>query len=95
MRRAEVIATLWSGVQHGGYRRCARGVRSRRRQAQPRHGEHADHARSITLVRRAASSAGRAVGILADLQPEDRVGRRGGSSMLRAGAPGLMITAKT
>jgi pyruvate kinase len=40
------------------------------------HGSHADHARSYRLVREAADAAGRAVGVLADLQgPKIRLGR--------------------
>jgi pyruvate kinase len=40
------------------------------------HGTHADHARTASLVRRAAAQAGRPVGLLADLQgPKIRLGR--------------------
>src|SRR5215470_18699504 len=47
------------------------------------HGSHADHARSYRLVREAAQSTGRAVGVLADLQgPKIRLGRF---------APGLAV----
>jgi pyruvate kinase len=47
------------------------------------HGSHADHERSYRLVREAADSTGRAVGVLADLQgPKIRLGRF---------APGLAV----
>nr|MDQ3824912.1 pyruvate kinase [Actinomycetota bacterium] len=40
------------------------------------HGSHADHARVYSMVRQASDEAGRAVGILADLQgPKIRLGR--------------------
>lgn len=40
------------------------------------HGSHADHARVSALIRQASDDAGRAVGILADLQgPKIRLGR--------------------
>ncbi len=48
------------------------------------HGTHADHARVITRLRRAASELGRAVAILVDLQgPKARVGRLAGGQPLR------------
>src|SRR5919206_1198272 len=40
------------------------------------HGSHADHARVFSMIREASDEAGRAVGILADLQgPKIRLGR--------------------
>jgi pyruvate kinase len=51
------------------------------------HGSHADHARVYSMVREASDQAGRAVGILADLQgPKIRLGRfAGGPVQWRTG----------
>jgi pyruvate kinase len=51
------------------------------------HGDHADHRRMYDLVRRASDEAGRAVGVLADLQgPKIRLGRfEGGRAEWRTG----------
>ena len=53
------------------------------------HGQVADHARRVELVRRAAASAGRYVGVLGDLQgPKIRIDRfAGGKVQLADGAP--------
>jgi pyruvate kinase len=58
------------------------------------HGSHDDHARSYRLVREAADRAGRAVGILADLQgPKIRLGRfAAGSVEWRAGDQVVITT---
>ena len=94
MRRAKIIATLGPASSTPGT--VAALVESGLDVARLNlsHGQHADHARSIALVRQAASAAGRAVGILADLQgPKVRLGRfTSGSVLLRPGAR-FVITA--
>ena len=58
------------------------------------HGTHAEHAALCAAVRRAAEAAGRAVGVLADLQgPKIRLGAfAGGGAVLAAGAPFTLTT---
>src|SRR6185436_3891793 len=95
MRRAKIIATLGPASSTPGT--VAALVESGLDVARLNlsHGEHADHARSIALVRQASSAAGRAVGILADLQgPKIRLGRFShGSVLLRPGSR-FVITAE-
>jgi pyruvate kinase len=59
------------------------------------HGTHADHARSYRLVREASEAAGRAVGVLADLQgPKIRLGRFAhGLSVIWQAGDEVVITA--
>lgn len=94
MRRAKIIATLGPASSTPGT--VAALVESGLDVARINlsHGEHADHARSIALVRQASSAMGRAVGILADLQgPKVRLGRfTSGAVLLRPGAR-FVITA--
>jgi pyruvate kinase len=94
MRRAKIIATLGPASSTPGT--VAALVESGLDVARINlsHGEHADHARSVALIRQAASASGRAVGVLADLQgPKIRLGRfENGSVLLRPGAR-FVITA--
>ena len=87
MRRAKIIATL--GPASSTLGTVAALVESGLDVARINlsHGTHADHARSIALVRQAAEASGRAVGVLADLQgPKIRLGRfANGSVLLRPG----------
>jgi pyruvate kinase len=95
MRRAKIIATL--GPASSTLGTVAAMVESGLDVARINlsHGTHADHARSVALVRQAAEASGRAVGVLADLQgPKIRLGRfAGGSVLLRPGAR-FVITAE-
>ena len=94
MRRAKIIATLGPASSTPGTVAALieSGIDVARLNLS--HGEHADHARSLALVRQAAAAAGRAVGVLADLQgPKIRLGRfAAGSVLLRPGAR-FVITA--
>src|SRR5215203_994961 len=94
MRRAKIIATLGPASSTPGT--VAALIESGLDVARLNlsHGEHADHARSLALVRQAAVASGRAVGVLADLQgPKIRLGRfAAGSVLLRPGAR-FVITA--
>ena len=95
MRRAKIIATLGPASSTPGT--VAALVESGLDVARLNlsHGEYADHARSLALVRQAASASGRAVGVIADLQgPKIRLGRFAtGSVLLRPGAE-FVITAE-
>jgi pyruvate kinase len=95
MRRAKIIATLGPASSTPGT--VAALVESGLDVARLNlsHGEHADHARSVALVRQASTASGRAVGVLADLQgPKIRLGRFAhGSVLLRPGAR-FVITAE-
>lgn len=58
------------------------------------HGDHAFHAEAYADVRRASDAAGRAVGVLADLQgPKLRLGPLTGGSALLTGGAQVVVTA--
>jgi len=91
-RRTKIIATLGPAVEAPGVLLSLfrSGVDVARLNLS--HGTHAEHARVITLARRAAAAAGRAVAILADLQgSKARVGPLAGGGPIRL-ARGEIVT---
>ena len=95
MRRAKIIATLGPASSTLGTVTALVEAGLDVARINLSHGTHADHARSVALVRQASEASGRAVGILADLQgPKIRLGRfASGSVLLRPGAR-FVITAE-
>lgn len=76
MRRTKIVCTLGPAVaSEAGIRKLVdTGMDVARLNFS--HGEHADHEQNYRWVRKASDSAGRAVGVLADLQgPKIRLGR--------------------
>jgi pyruvate kinase len=94
MRRAKIIATLGPASSTLGTVTALVESGLDVARINLSHGSHADHERSVALVRQAAEATGRAVGVLADLQgPKIRLGRfASGSVLLRPGAQ-FVITA--
>ncbi len=95
MRRAKIIATLGPASSTLGTVTALVEAGLDVARINLSHGTHADHARSVALVRQASEATGRAVGVLADLQgPKIRLGRfASGSVLLRPGAR-FVITAE-
>ncbi|HLM22984.1 MAG TPA: pyruvate kinase, partial [Propionibacteriaceae bacterium] len=88
MRRAKIVCTL--GPASSTPERLAEMVAAGMDVARLNmsHGDYADHERNLRSVRDAADSAGRPVGVLADLQgPKIRLGRfANGKEKLHVGA---------
>jgi len=82
MRRAKIIATLGPATSAPGTLAALLRAGVDVARLNLSHGNHSEHARAMTRVRRAAAALGRPVAILADLQgPKARIGR------LRDGRP--------
>ncbi len=107
MRRTKIIATLGPAVEGPGALAALLRAGVDVARLNLSHGTHADHARVISRMRRAAGAAGRPVALLADLQgSKARVGLLAGGGPLRlqrgdlvtltprnvSGRPGLIPT---
>ena len=94
MRRAKIIATLGPAVDGPEQIRALVGAGMDIARLNLSHGSHAEHEIRYAHVRAASDDAGRAVGILVDLQgPKIRLGKfAGGSAEL---APGAEFTITT
>jgi len=95
MRRAKIVATLGPASSTPGTVRALVEAGLDVARINLSHGTHADHERSLAMVRQAAEATGRAVGVLADLQgPKIRLGRFGDGPVLLNPGDSFTITAE-
>ena len=92
MRRTKIVCTMGPATRSAEAVRALVDAGMDVARLNMSHGSHEDHASTFALVRAAAEEAGRAVGVLADLQgPKIRLGRfQGGAAVLERGAVFVM-----